>query len=55
MEAPSELVTFDQTHHSFQVAWAEPESPPEKYLLTYGMTAGGDVKEVKNQSRNYES
>lgn len=55
MEAPSELVTFDQTHHSFQVAWAEPDSPPEKYLLTYGMTAGGDVKEVKTQSRNNES
>lgn len=55
MEAPSELVTFDQTHHSFQVAWAEPDSPPEKYLLTFAMRAGGDVKEVKTQSRNCES
>lgn len=47
MEAPSDLVTFDETHHSFRVSWTEPDSPPEKFLLTYSRTAGGDVQEVK--------
>lgn len=50
MEAPTDLVTFDQTHHSFQVSWTEPSNPPEKFLLTYTKTAGGDVQEVKLQS-----
>lgn len=49
MEAPTDLVTFDQTHHSFRVSWMEPDSPPEKFLLTYARTAGGDVQEVKHQ------
>ncbi|CAG01460.1 unnamed protein product, partial [Tetraodon nigroviridis] len=46
VEAPTDLVTFDQTHHSFQVSWTEPSNPPEKFLLTYTKTAGGDVQEV---------
>lgn len=45
--APSDLVTFDLTHHSFQVSWTEPDNPPEKFLLTFARTAGGDVQEVK--------
>lgn len=49
MEPPSDLVTFDQTHSSFRVSWTEPDSPAEKFLLTYAMTAGGDVQEVKHE------
>lgn len=52
MEAPSDLVTFDQTHHSFRVSWTEPSSPPEAFLLTYARTAGGDIREVKYQTYN---
>lgn len=52
--APSDLVTFDQTHHSFQVSWTEPDSPPEKFLLTFARTAGGDVQEVKYQHSKHE-
>lgn len=51
MEAPSDLVTFDQTHHSFRVSWTGPDSPPEKFLLAYARTAGGDAQEVKDQGR----
>lgn len=52
MEAPSDLVTFDQTRHSFRVSWTEPSSPPEAFLVTYARTSGGDIREVKNQTYN---
>lgn len=46
LEPPSDLVTFDQTHHSFHVSWTTPDGPVERFLVSYTKTAGGPVQEV---------
>ncbi|XP_029705380.1 collagen alpha-1(XII) chain isoform X1 [Takifugu rubripes] len=46
LEPPSDLVTFDQTHHSFHVSWTTPDGHVERFLVTYTKTAGGPVQEL---------
>ena len=47
LEAPSDLVTSEETHHSFRVSWTPPESPVEKYRVTYQSVDGGAIKEER--------
>lgn len=49
LEAPSDLQTFDQTHHSLRASWTLPDDHADRFLVTYAKTAGGPVQEVKHQ------
>lgn len=53
MEAPSDLVTFEQTHRSFRVSWTTPDDPVEGFVVTYVRSAGGTLREVKYQFLKY--
>ncbi|XP_029902398.1 collagen alpha-1(XIV) chain-like [Myripristis murdjan] len=46
LEAPTDLVTSDLTHHSFSVNWTAPGGPVEKFRVTYMIAAGGPTLQV---------
>ncbi|XP_038582158.1 collagen alpha-1(XII) chain isoform X6 [Micropterus salmoides] len=45
LEAPTNLVTSEVSHHSFRATWTAPDSPVDKYRVTY-TTAGGPIQEL---------
>ncbi|KAM3861132.1 collagen alpha-1(XII) chain-like [Diretmus argenteus] len=46
VEAPTNLVTSEVTHHSFRATWKAPEGPVEKYRVTYMTVDGGPPQQV---------
>ncbi|XP_039980832.1 collagen alpha-1(XII) chain isoform X2 [Xiphias gladius] len=46
LEAPTDLMTSDVTHHSFRATWTKPAAPVDKYRVTYVPEAGGPTEEV---------
>ncbi|KAM8725153.1 collagen alpha-1(XII) chain isoform 2-T3 [Acanthopagrus schlegelii] len=46
LEAPTDLVTSEVTHHSFRATWTAPAGPVEKYRVTYAQVAGGPTLEL---------
>uniref|UniRef100_A0A671W2H9 Collagen alpha-1(XII) chain n=1 Tax=Sparus aurata TaxID=8175 RepID=A0A671W2H9_SPAAU len=38
LEAPTDLVTSEVTHHSFRATWTAPAGPVDKYRVTYVLT-----------------
>ncbi|XP_076011110.1 collagen alpha-1(XII) chain isoform X2 [Genypterus blacodes] len=46
LEAPTNLVTSDVTHHSFRATWTAPDGPVDKYRISYVAVAGGPTQEV---------
>ncbi|XP_035534688.1 collagen alpha-1(XII) chain isoform X2 [Morone saxatilis] len=46
LEAPTNLVTSEVTHHSFRATWTAPGSPVDKYRVTYMLATGGPTEEV---------
>lgn len=47
LEAPTDLVTSEVTHHSFRATWTAPAGPVDKYRVTYVQVAGGPTLEVR--------
>lgn len=47
LEAPTNLVTSEVTHHSFRATWTAPGSPVDKYRVTYMLATGGPTEEVR--------
>uniref|UniRef100_A0A3Q3X4W8 Uncharacterized protein n=1 Tax=Mola mola TaxID=94237 RepID=A0A3Q3X4W8_MOLML len=45
-EAPTDLVTSEETHRSFRATWTAPESPVEKYRVTYQWVDRGPSQEL---------
>lgn len=50
VEAPRDLVTSEETHHSFRVSWTAPDSSVDKYRVIYTKVAGGPIQEVRLSS-----
>uniref|UniRef100_A0A671W2B6 Collagen alpha-1(XII) chain n=1 Tax=Sparus aurata TaxID=8175 RepID=A0A671W2B6_SPAAU len=46
LEAPTDLVTSEVTHHSFRATWTAPAGPVDKYRVTYVQVAGGPTLEL---------
>ncbi|XP_060947388.1 collagen alpha-1(XII) chain [Limanda limanda] len=46
LEAPTDLVTSEVTHHSFRASWTAPAGPVDNYRVTYQMLAGGPTQEL---------
>ncbi|XP_073348827.1 collagen alpha-1(XII) chain [Pagrus major] len=46
LEAATDLVTSEVTHHSFRATWTAPASPVDKYRVTYVQVAGGPTQEL---------
>ncbi|KAG7460637.1 hypothetical protein MATL_G00200820 [Megalops atlanticus] len=46
VDAPTDLVTSEVTHHSFRATWTAPSGPVEKYRVEYMVAAGGQPQEV---------
>ncbi|KAI3364626.1 hypothetical protein L3Q82_011406, partial [Scortum barcoo] len=53
LEAPTNLVTSEVTHHSFRATWTAPGTPVDNYRVTYVMAAGGPTQELQIEIRNY--
>ncbi|KAL3979334.1 cell surface hyaluronidase [Sarotherodon galilaeus] len=47
LEAPTNLVTSEVTESSFRATWTPPNGTVEKYHVTYMMTAGERIEEVR--------
>uniref|UniRef100_A0A7N8WUY7 Collagen alpha-1(XII) chain n=1 Tax=Mastacembelus armatus TaxID=205130 RepID=A0A7N8WUY7_9TELE len=45
LEAPTNLVTSEVTHHSFRATWTGPKGPVDKYRVTY-MTVDGEPMQL---------
>ncbi|KAI1895827.1 hypothetical protein AGOR_G00110770 [Albula goreensis] len=45
VDAPTDLVTSEVTHHSFRATWTAPSAPVEKYRVQY-MTLSGQPREI---------
>ncbi|XP_053301278.1 collagen alpha-1(XII) chain [Pleuronectes platessa] len=46
LEAPTDLVTSEVTHHSFRASWTAPDGPVDNFRVTYQMVAGGPTQEL---------
>uniref|UniRef100_UPI0037E99097 collagen alpha-1(XII) chain n=1 Tax=Semicossyphus pulcher TaxID=241346 RepID=UPI0037E99097 len=46
LEAPTNLVTSEVTHHSFRATWTAPAGNVDKYRVTYMTVAGGPTQEL---------
>lgn len=47
LEAPTNLVTSEVTHHSFRATWTAPAGPVDNYRVTYMIATGGPIQEVR--------
>nr|XP_023416594.1 collagen alpha-1(XII) chain-like isoform X2 [Cavia porcellus] len=46
LEAPSNLVISEQTHHSFRVSWTPPSDSVDRYKVEYYPVTGGKRQEI---------
>uniref|UniRef100_A0A7N8XBM6 Collagen alpha-1(XII) chain n=1 Tax=Mastacembelus armatus TaxID=205130 RepID=A0A7N8XBM6_9TELE len=54
LEAPTNLVTSEVTHHSFRATWTGPKGPVDKYRVTY-MTVDGEPMQIFYLNRMLEN